>query len=154
GAATPAAVAGFFDQNLAPTLAPNKVPGAVVSVVSGGQTVFAKGYGLADAAHGVAFDPEHSLVRIASISKLFTWTAVMQQLAAGRLDLDTDWTHYLTGFKIPATYPEPVTLRTLMNHTAGFEYTVIGTGARTAADVPPLGDYLATHMPARIRPPG
>jgi CubicO group peptidase (beta-lactamase class C family) len=154
GVATPAAVADFFNQNLPPKLAADHVPGAVMSVVSGGQTVFAHGYGLADVAHGVAFEPDRSLVRIASITKLFTWTAVMQQVAAGRLDLDTDVNHYLTAFKVPATYPQPVTLRTLMNHTAGFEYSVIGTGARAAADVPPLGEYLATHMPERIRPPG
>jgi hypothetical protein len=41
-----------------------------------------------------------------------------------------------------------------MDHTAGFEDYVIDTAAHTAADTPPLGDYLAHHMPARIRPPG
>ncbi len=150
---TPAAVAGYFDA-LPDQLAHDHVPGAVVSVVAGGSTVFARGYGKADAEHDVAFDPARSLVRIASITKLFTWTAVMQQVEAGRLDLDTDVNRYLKTFTIPATYPEPVTLRALMNHTAGFEDRTVGTGARTAADVPPLGEYLAANLPARIRPPG
>ncbi|OLE29263.1 MAG: hypothetical protein AUG44_04995 [Actinobacteria bacterium 13_1_20CM_3_71_11] len=149
-----AAVSGFFDRTLPDQLARNHVPGAVVSVVAGGRTVFAKGYGTADLARGTPIDPARSLVRIASISKLFTWTAVMQQVEAGRLDLNADVNRYLTAFKIPATYPQPVTLQALLNHTAGFEDRVIGTGARSAADVPPLGEYLATHMPARIRPPG
>jgi CubicO group peptidase (beta-lactamase class C family) len=153
-ALTPAAVGGFFDSDLPGRLARDRVPGAVVSVVSGGSTVFAKGYGMADAGRHVAFDPARSLVRIGSVTKLFTWTAVMQQVQAGRLDLDADVNRYLTGFRIPATYAEPVTLRTLMNHTAGFEDQIVGTGARTSADVPPLGDYLAHHIPARIRPPG
>jgi CubicO group peptidase (beta-lactamase class C family) len=151
---TPAALAGFFDNALPGRLTHDHVPGAVVSVVSGGRAMFAKGYGLADVERGVAFAPSRSLVRIGSITKLFTWTAVMQQVQAGRLDLNADVNRYLRTFKIPATYPEPVTLRTLMNHTAGFEDRVIGTGARTSADVPPLGEYLAHHMPARIRPPG
>ncbi len=116
--------------------------------------MFAKGYGLADVERGVAFSASRSLVRIASITKLFTWTAVMQQVETGRLDLKADVNRYLNGFQIPATYPKPVTLQTLMDHTAGFEDHVIGTGARTAADVPPLGEYLADNMPARVRPPG
>ncbi|MFC4587697.1 serine hydrolase domain-containing protein [Sphaerisporangium corydalis] len=150
----PAAVAGFFDGALPGGLRREGVPGAVVSVVSGGRTVFAKGYGLADVARGVGFDASRSLVRIASITKLFTWTAVMQQVQAGRLDLDVDVNRYLRTFTIPATFAAPVTLRTLMGHTAGFEDRFVGTGARTAAEVPPLGEYLAAHVPARVRPPG
>jgi CubicO group peptidase (beta-lactamase class C family) len=153
-APTPATVAGFFDQAVPGRLAHDRVPGAVVSVVAGGRMVFANGYGRADAEHGVAFNPSRSLVRIASITKLFTWTAVMQQVEAGRLDLNADVNTYLKRFKVPATYPRPVTLQTLMNHTSGFEDRVIGIAARSAAEVPPLGDYLAASMPARIRPPG
>lgn len=151
---TPTALAGFFDTAVPGRLRRERVPGAVVSVVSGGRTVFARGYGLADVEHGTAFDPDRSLVRIASITKLFTWTAVMQQVQAGRLDLDADVNRYLTGFRVPATYPEPVTLATLMDHTSGFEGQVVGTAARSAADVQPLGPFLAARMPARIRPPG
>jgi CubicO group peptidase (beta-lactamase class C family) len=154
GTPTPAALAGFFDGTLPGLLARDRVPGAVVSVVAGGGTAFGKGYGSADLAGGVAFDPDRTLVRIASITKLFTWTAVMQQVEAGRLDLDADVNRYLDGFAVPATYPAPVTLRTLMDHTSGFEERVIGTGARDAAGVPPLREYLADNMPARIRPPG
>ncbi len=142
----------FFDQQLPSQLARFDVPGAVVSVVAGGHEVFAKGYGKASLQSGAPFDPDTSLVRIASITKLFTWTAVMQQVAAGRLDLNADVNQYLTAFKVPATYPQPVTLLTLMNHTAGFEERVIETGGRSPGR--PLGEYLATHMPARIRPPG
>jgi hypothetical protein len=41
-----------------------------------------------------------------------------------------------------------------MDHTSGLEHRFIGTAAKTAADVPPLGDFLAANMPTRIRPPG
>jgi len=77
----------------------------------------------------------------------------MQLVEQGRLDLDADVNRYLD-FRIPATYRRPVTLADLMAHTAGFEERTIGTGARSKADVPPLGRYLADHVPARIRPPG
>jgi hypothetical protein len=78
----------------------------------------------------------------------------MQQVEAGRLDLDTDVNRYLADFQLPATFPRPVTLRHLLDHTAGFEERVIGTAARTAEDMPALGEILAEEMPARIRPPG
>jgi hypothetical protein len=78
----------------------------------------------------------------------------MQLVQDGRLDLDTDVNTYLHGFRIPSTYPGPVTLRSLMNHTAGFEERIIGTAARTAGDVPPLAEFLAANQPARIRPVG
>ncbi|HTJ37149.1 MAG TPA: serine hydrolase domain-containing protein [Dactylosporangium sp.] len=152
--ATPAAVAALFDARVPPWIGATKVPGAVVSVVAGGERVFGKGYGLADVAHGVPMDAETSAMRVASISKLFTFTAVMQQVQAGRLDLGADVNTYLTAFKVPATYPRPITLLDLMDHTSGFEDRVTGIGARSAADVPPLGDVLAALMPARIRPPG
>ncbi|MQA12414.1 MAG: serine hydrolase [Pseudonocardiaceae bacterium] len=151
---TPDALRGFFDRELPSGLRDHDVPGAVVSVVSGGESAFAEGYGKADVEHGVAFDPDSSLVRIASVTKLFTWTAVMQQVEAGRLDLYADVNTYLEDFQIPDTFPEPVTLRHLMNHTAGFEERAIDTAARTADGVPDLGEHLAENMPARIRPPG
>jgi len=149
-----AAPAGYFDAAVPGLLAAEEIPGAVVSVVSGTKTVFTRGYGRADVAADVPMDADRSLVRIASITKLFTATAVMQQVEAGRLDLDADVNTYLTDFRIPRTYPAPITLRHLLNHTAGFEDRIIGTGARRASDVVPLGEYLAENMPARIRPPG
>jgi CubicO group peptidase (beta-lactamase class C family) len=153
-AATPSALAGYFDATIPGRLGPDSVPGVVVSVVAGDTTAFARGYGLADVERKVPFDADRTLVRIGSVTKLFTWTAVLQQVEAGRLDLDADVNRYLSGWQIPATYTEPVTLRTLMNHTAGFEERIIGTAARTAADVPPLERFLAANLPARIRPPG
>ncbi|WP_431930217.1 serine hydrolase domain-containing protein [Nonomuraea jabiensis] len=144
----------FFDTAMAKGLQANHVPGAVVSVVGAGKLLFSKGYGLADRENGTPFDPGTSLVRIASITKLFTWTAVMQQVQRGKLDLHADVNRYLTTFRIPATYPRPITLADLMNHTSGFEDSTIGVGARGKADVPPLGTYLAEHVPARVRPPG
>jgi CubicO group peptidase (beta-lactamase class C family) len=149
-----ARLASFFDAKVPRRLTEDRVPGAVVSVVSGGRTVFAKGYGLADVERRTPFDPETSLVRIASISKLFTTTAVLQLVEQGRLSLDADVNRYLKRFQVPDTYVQPITLRHLLTHTAGFEDRGIGIGARTAGDVPPLGDQLADHLPARIRPPG
>ncbi len=154
GVPSTAELASFFDAAVPRRLASHHVPGAVISVVGAGKSLYSKGYGLADREHRTAFDPETSMVRIASITKLFTWTAVMQLVQQGKLDLHEDVNRYLTTFQIPATYQKPITLEDLMNHTAGFEDSLIGIGARRSANVVPLGTYLARHVPTRVRPPG
>lgn len=131
-----------------------KLSGAVVTVVKDGKLVFNRGYGLADHAKRVPVDPDVHLFRIASISKPFTWVAVMQQVEAGNLDLDRDINEYLETFQIPGTFPEPITMRHLLNHNAGFEDNVLDLGRRSAEDLLPLGEYLADHIPDRVRPAG
>ncbi|WP_261808034.1 serine hydrolase [Paenibacillus sp. N3.4] len=87
---------------------------------------------------------------------MFTWTAVMQLVEQGKLDLDVDVNTYLKTVKIPKTYPQPVTLHHLMTHTAGFEEGGVGYQITTdPAKLPvSISETLAKHMPALVRPPG
>ena len=94
-------------------------------------------------------DPERTLFRVASNSKMFVWTAVMQLVEKNRLDLHTDVTRYLKDLKIPATFPQPITLEHLMTHTAGFEDHVIGLFAETQDKMRPLAELMRTQMVAR-----
>ncbi|MGA9915725.1 MAG: serine hydrolase domain-containing protein, partial [Paraburkholderia sp.] len=124
----------------------------VVIVVKDGELFFAKGYGYQDAAKRVPVDPVKTLFREGSISKLFTWTAVMQLVEQGKLDLDTDVNTYLQGFKIPDTFSHPITLRNLMTHTSGLEDGYLGyLYAQSDKDYVPLTEYLSKHLPARVR---
>ncbi len=125
----------------------------MVSVVKDGKVLFAKGYGYSDVEKKVPVSPDTTLFRPGSISKLFTWTSVMQLVEQGKLDLDRDVNDYLD-FKIPATYPKPITLRNVMTHTPGFEETVQELFVGDAKDLKPLGPYLKEHLPERIFPPG
>jgi len=129
------------------------VAGAVVVVVKDGQVLFHKGYGYADLASRRPVDPATTVFGVASVSKLFTWTAVMQLVEAGKLDLDADVNRYLD-FRIPPYEGKPITLRDLMTHTAGFEEMQRDTTFRDAASVPPLGAYVRAHLPNRIFPAG
>jgi CubicO group peptidase (beta-lactamase class C family) len=129
------------------------IAGAVIAVVKDGHLLFAKGYGYSDAAKKTPVTPDGTLFRPGSISKLFTWTAVMQQVEQGKLDLDRDVNDYLD-FKIPATYPQAITLRHLMTHTPGFEETIKNLIQQDARNLEPLGQYLSSHIPRRIFPPG
>jgi CubicO group peptidase (beta-lactamase class C family) len=129
------------------------IAGAVVVVVKDGKLVFSKGYGYADVAKKVQISPETTLFRPGSISKLFTWTAVMQQVELGKLDLDRDVNDYLD-FKIPPAFGKPITLRNIMTHSTGFEETAKDLFVGSADDLRPNKEYLQVHMPARIFPPG
>jgi CubicO group peptidase (beta-lactamase class C family) len=146
----------FLDGVVAAQKEANHVEGVTVGVVANGGLFFAKGYGLADRAAGKKVDPERSLFRVGSVSKLFTWTAVMQLVEQGKIDLRTDVNKYLSGspVHVPDTYPQPITMTNLMTHTPGFEDMVIGLFARSPDAVRPLGELLAAEMPARVRPPG
>jgi CubicO group peptidase (beta-lactamase class C family) len=130
------------------------IAGATLAVVKDGEIFFTKGYGYADVEERTPVDPERTLFRPGSVSKLFTWTAVMQLVEQGKIDLDADINIYLRDFKIPQTYPEPVTMTHLLTHTAGFEDVINEMGARSPEDLVPLAEFLARKMPARVRPPG
>ena len=143
----------FLDALIPSQLRNRNIAGAVVSVVKDGQVVFQKGYGYADVEAKKPVLPDQTLFRPGSISKLFTATAVMQLVEQGKLDLDRDVNDYLD-FAIPKTYPQPVTLRQLLTHTAGFEETLKNLFVAHESDIKPLRTYLVNQMPARIFPPG
>ena len=149
-----AAMQDFLDGFFATAMESVHVPGTVFVFVENGRVVLKRGYGFANLETKARVDPDTTLFQVASVSKLFTATAVMQLYEQGKLQLDEDVNAYLTTFKIPATFPKPVTLRALMTHTAGFDERGIGMGARTAKEWRQLGEYLAERMPPRVRPVG
>jgi CubicO group peptidase (beta-lactamase class C family) len=147
-------VEGFLDQFFREKMEERHVPGAVFVLVKDGRMAFAKGFGYADREHKLPVVPDKTTFRVASVSKLFTVTAVMQQYERGRLKLDEDVNHYLHALQLREPFPEPVTLANLLTHTGGFEDRTIGVSVRTRADVRPLGQYLAARMPDCSLPPG
>jgi CubicO group peptidase (beta-lactamase class C family) len=144
----------FLDGVLAAQLKDDQIPGATVSVVKDGKILFAKGYGYADIQRREPVNAATTLFRVGSVSKLLTWTAVMQLAEEGKVNLHADVNTYLKTFQIPATYPQPITLANLLTHTAGFEDSGISNYVPTAHDLEPLEQWLPTHMPARVRAPG
>ncbi len=144
----------FVDGIMAAHLKANHIAGATFAAVQDGQVLLAKGYGYADAEKKRPVSADRTLFRPGSISKLFTWTAVMQLYERGKIDLNADVNTYLRGFKIPATFREPITMTHLLTHTPGFEDKGEGMAVRKPEDIEPLGKFLSEHMPARVRPPG
>ena len=152
-ALTAADVAAFFDGIVPYAIRGGNIAGATISVVANGQIVFAKGYGFADVKARRPVLADQTLFRVGSISKTFTWTAVMQLVQAGKLDLDRDVNDYLD-FRIPEKFGGPITLRNLMTHTPGFEDTILDAQVRAASDFVPYRQYLVAHLPGEIFPPG
>jgi CubicO group peptidase (beta-lactamase class C family) len=153
GPTDPAELEAFLDEKLGREMEKHHIAGAAVSVVKDGELFFAKGYGSADLENGIPVDPEQTIFRIGSVTKLFTYTAVMQLVEQGKLDLDEDINTYLD-FRIPDTYPQPITLKHLMTHTSGFETRYFEVAALDADDQLPTREWLVSHMPARVSPPG
>ncbi len=143
----------FFDGLVPLQMERSDVAGATVLVMKDGKELLKKGYGYSDLAKKTAVDPDTSMFRLASISKLFTWVSVMQLAEQGKLDIDADVNKYLD-FQIAPAFGKPVTLRNLMTHTGGFEevlHDIIFVDPRSAHT---LRDFLIHNQPRRMYPPG
>jgi CubicO group peptidase (beta-lactamase class C family) len=145
---------GFVTGFLEAELRERRVPGAVLVLVRGDRAVIARGFGLADVERGTPVDPERTAFRVASVSKLFTATAAMQLVESGALDLDADVNRYLRSMRIDDAFGEPVRVRQLLTHTAGFDDRLVGMATASEAGLEPLRDHLARRMPGRALPPG
>ena len=129
------------------------LPALTLALVQDDALLLAEGFGLADIDSGRPVLPDQTLFRIGSVSKTFTWTAVMMLAERGLLDLDADVNHYLVDVEVREAFDAPVTLRDLMHHRGGFEDSL---QLFTVADDDPrsLSELLAAHQPRRVFPPG
>jgi CubicO group peptidase (beta-lactamase class C family) len=156
----PAELEAFVDGFIASQMKEGNIVGVTLSIVQNGEIILLKGYGYADRDSRTPVDPAKTLFRPGSTSKLFTWTAIMQLVEEGKLDLDTDVQEYLD-FQLPerligrkSDLPEPITLRHLLTHTAGFEDRGSGLFVLSVEEMTSLEDFLKNCIPARVFPPG
>ena len=144
----------FLDAFVPSAMARLHVPGVTFVAVKDGKILTMRGFGYSDIEAGKGVDPATTVFRVASVSKVFTGMAVMQLVERGIVDLDKDVNAYVKGFSIPPTYPEPITLRHLLTHTAGFDERNLGMSEFESRVYPRLGEYLAAELPPRKRPAG
>jgi CubicO group peptidase (beta-lactamase class C family) len=129
------------------------VAGAAVAVVHESRVVYQGGFGHREVFQEVPVEADRTIWRIGSITKVLTGAAVLQLIDRGLLDLDADVNTYLTDFKVAPTFAEPVRVRHLLTHTAGFDQIGLGRHVTREGDVRPLGAFLKENL-IRIRPPG
>jgi CubicO group peptidase (beta-lactamase class C family) len=153
-AADASALSSALDAIVPAEMAHRRLPAAAIVVVDRDGAILARGFGVADLARGDPVDPALTTFRVASVSKLLTATAVVQLQERGRVSRDADVNTYLRRFRVPATFPEPITLRQLLTHSAGLAERFLGHRARTREQQLPLGEYLAHRLPQRFAPPG
>lgn len=153
GPTDPAELESFLDDLFAKDMEEHHIAGAAVAVVKDGKLFFTKGYGYADLENNIPVDPEQTMFRIGSVGKAITWTAVMQLVEQGKLDLDADINTYLD-FRIPDTYPQPITLKHLMTHTSGIEDRWLESLVTDASELVSEREWLIDNFPGRVRPPG
>lgn len=144
----------FFDELVSAQLQNLHIAGACLAVVANGTVQLTRGYGFRNVGEARPVLPQETLFRVASISKTFVATAVLQLVENGTLDLSADVNMYLEAFKVPDTFPEPVTLVHLLTHTAGFEENFAPITVYTDSNLPSLEGILMEEIPARVWPVG
>jgi CubicO group peptidase (beta-lactamase class C family) len=144
----------FIDGIMAQAIVQGETVGATVALVQDGRLLVSRGYGSADYTRGEPVQSRVTQFQIGSISKVWVWMAVLQLVEAGSLDLDRDINGYLDAFEIPDTMGDPITLRHLMTHSAGFEDQLFGLFVSGPRQVGNLVDNLAAMMPERVALPG
>ncbi|BBG05542.1 MULTISPECIES: serine hydrolase domain-containing protein [Pseudonocardia] len=142
-------VDAWLDGLLPSALERSGIAGATVAVVHDGELLTARGFGHAG---GAPVDPDRTLFRVGSVSKVVTATAVLQQVEQGRIELDADVRQYLD-FPLPLRFEPPVTMRHLLTHTAGFEEQVRGLISHGESS-PDLREVLAADPPEQVFSPG
>ena len=145
----------FFDQTIINYKNQYNIPGISLSVVNSTDILHIKGYGFANIEENKLVNPNTTMFRAASVSKLFTWTAVMQLYEQGLIDLEADINIYLSHFQIPQKYDVPITMLHLMSHSAGFDQPFFYRNIPLSVeDLLPLEIYLKKYMPSLVRAPG
>ena len=150
---TKADVDAWLDGYMPYALRSGDIAGAVVTVVANGQILTARGFGHADVAKRSPVDPAGTLFRPGSVSKLVTWTAAMQLVDQGKLDLDADINKYLD-FRVEGKGGKPITLRHLMTHTGGFEESIKNLIFFDPKRIVTTRESVSNYIPGRIFEPG
>jgi len=97
----------------------HRLPGLAIGIVRDGRVVYAHGSGEASRGSGRPITTK-SIFHMASVSKLFTATAAMQLVEAGKLELDAPLTKYLAYFRLAEEESRTITVRQVLTHTSGF----------------------------------
>lgn len=145
----------FADQFFKKEMEKLKIPGAVFAVVKDNKVLFQKGYGYSNLEKGIKMDPENTVFRAASVGKVFTATAVMQQVEQGKIDLNEDVNSYLGDIQLKNNVNEPVTMKHLLSFTTGFDNPdKINPVIFDLTERHELRDIIIKGMPTVVRKPG
>lgn len=147
-------LSNFADNFITKKMTEYHVPGAALVVVKDGKVVFSEGYGYANIEEKIPVDPGHTIFRVASVSKIFTITGVMQLEETGLINIDQDVNKYLKDFQVENDYEEPIRIKYLLTHTDGFETRDLGTFIQEPSHPPSLENVLKNDLNSPVQVPG
>lgn len=150
----PETSAKFLDEFFVKEMLEHNVPGAALVVVKDGQIVFSKGYGYANLEKYMPIDPKETIFRVASVSKIFTITGILQLEEQGLVDIDEDVNRYLKKFKVENNFDEPIRIRHLLTHTDGFETRDLATFVDESSKLQSLEELLMRDLKSPVQKPG
>jgi CubicO group peptidase (beta-lactamase class C family) len=143
----------WIDDRLGPDGKSGKLGAAIVIVFDHGKVVAQRSYSYEDLGRRRRTSVDNSLFRIASISKVFTATAIAQLVERGRIrSIDDPVNNYLKRIKIPPNNGQHVTIRQLLTHTAGFEDLTYRFYTRTEERTASSGRDLTRPLAGFARP--
>lgn|GEM_PF-6603180 len=143
-----------FDARIEKWTVEHRASAYQAAVVYNGDFLLLKGYGTVREGEG-APDPEQDHVRIGSLTKTFTATAIAKLLSDGRISsVDEPVNHYLVRFKLPQNNGAEVRIRDLLSHTAGFEDYFWRLADTSMGPSPVSKEAALEQMPAMVRPIG
>lgn len=144
----------FLDDFFIKKMSEYHVPGAAIVVVKDGKIFFSKGYGYSNIEKKIHVNPKETIFRVASVSKIFTITGVLQLEEQGVIDINKDVNEYLKNFKVENNYEEPIKIKYLLTHTDGFETRDLATFVQDPDDLLPLEDVLKNDLNSPVQNPG
>jgi CubicO group peptidase (beta-lactamase class C family) len=153
----PAELEAYVDGLVKDAMDREHIAGVTVAIVQNGQVVLKKGYGAASLSPARKVDPDTTLFRLGSISKTFTWIALMREVEAGRVRINAPVNLYLPeSLQVrDQGYRTQVSVLNLMDHSAGFEDRALGhLMERNPGRERSLADYLRQERPRRVHAPG
>jgi CubicO group peptidase (beta-lactamase class C family) len=155
GPRDPLEVEQFTDRFFEQPEIKESLAGAALVVVKDDKVLVKKGYGYADVDKKLPVDPDRTVFRIASISKVIAATAIMQLAEEEKLDLNLDLSNYMGQVQIRNDTGTPLTMRNLLTNSTGFDYgdmAELSTGDLTREVS--IKQYVRDNVPTVIRKPG
>ena len=153
GSAPEDALSAYLDTRIPAIMDAYDIPGTCVALIDDGAPVWSKAYGYADVGAGRKMTTD-DYMRVQSISKSVTAWGVMTLAEQGRIDLDAPASRYLESWTLPdSPYPNDITVRQLLTHTAGLDIGNFLVRYDPRGDVPPLRESLSGDV-KYMREPG
>lgn len=151
----PKEVEAFVDEFFNRPEIASKLPGAAVVIVSGDKVLLNKGFGYANLETKQPVNPDETVFRVASISKVFAATAVLQLTEQGMVDPEGNVDQYVGGLSIPNQTGSPLKVKHLLTHTTGFDYTDnLLPNSTDLTKKTSLEEFIKDRVPTIVHTPG